>query len=73
MQIDDHIWKLAEKKLISEASESELQELDTLLNKDPDMNKLFNTIFEWWDEDNPNSANNNSERLFNKILHRIKK
>jgi hypothetical protein len=71
MDIEDHIFALVTKKLIDEASEQHLQELDELLRQHPDIHARVRLLDEWW-QDSEKSTEANSRTRFKKILERIK-
>ena len=72
MTIEDHIWELATKKLANEASEKELDELDTLLLQHPHMSRGITQLFHWWHDDDEQNVTDKSELLFNKVKQKIK-
>jgi len=72
MNIEEHIWKLAAKKLAKEASNEESNELDELLSQYPDIRKNIELLFEWWDSSPEQTIEPGSHLLFKKILERIK-
>jgi putative ABC transport system permease protein len=71
MNIENHVWELATRKLANEASEEELRELDFLLAENPNLKNSLNELFDWWDNEPENTATN-SCLLFQKILKSIK-
>lgn len=72
MTIEDHIWNLATKKLANEASEKELDELDTLLLQHPHMSRGITQLFHWWLYDDEQTVTDKSELLFSRIKQKIK-
>ncbi|WP_183564297.1 hypothetical protein [Mucilaginibacter sp. SP1R1] len=73
MNIEDHIWKLATRKLCHEATEDELLELSILLNEHPDIGREVKLLFIWWSYDDEQAAVSRSERMFNRIKEKIKR
>jgi putative ABC transport system permease protein len=71
MNIEDHVWELATKKLANEASEEELRELDFLLAENPHLKASLTELFTWWDNE-PENVEDNSHLRFQKILKSIK-
>lgn len=71
MNVEDHVWELATKKLAGEASEEELRELDFLLIENPELKTSLMLIFNWWQDEQPNT-DANSYLLFEQILKKIK-
>jgi putative ABC transport system permease protein len=71
MNLDDHVWGLASKKLAHEASEKELQELNALLAENPELHSQLKLMSKWWDDDE-DKPKNNSSALFSKIQAKIK-
>lgn len=71
MNLDDHVWNLASKKLANEASEKELQELNALLAENPVLHSQLRLMSKWWDygEEKPKS---DSSALFGRIQAKIK-
>mgnify|MGYP001556602462 CR=1 FL=1 len=68
----EHIWELAAQKLSKEATETELCELDELLQQNPATGELVKLIYDWWDEGYKQSECDN-QLLFEKVLDQIKK
>lgn len=71
MNIEDHVWSLAAKKMANEASEDELQELDMLLMKNPHLKTAVMLMYDWW-EDEPQDNETNNYLLFERIMKKIK-
>jgi putative ABC transport system permease protein len=72
MNMEDHIFNLATKKLSDEASEQELRELDNLLQQYPDISHNIKLLFNWWYYDEEQNNVDRSELLFSKIQEKIK-
>ena len=72
MNMEDHIFNLATKKLSDEASEQELRELDNLLQQYPDISLKIKQLFNWWYYDEEQNNMNRSQLLFSKIQEKIK-
>ena len=72
MNMEDHIFNLATKKLSDEASEQELRELDNLLQRYPDISLNIKLLFNWWYYDEEQNNVDRSELLFSKIQEKIK-
>jgi putative ABC transport system permease protein len=72
MNMENHIWNLATKKLSDEASEQELRELDNLLQQNPDIYLTITQLFNWWHYDEEQNLANRSELLFSKIKAKIR-
>jgi putative ABC transport system permease protein len=72
MNMEDHIFNLATKKLSDEASEQELKELDNLLQQYPDISLKIKQLFNWWYNDEEQNSIDRSELLFSKIQEKIK-
>ncbi|MDR6942202.1 hypothetical protein [Mucilaginibacter pocheonensis] len=72
MNTADYVWNLVAKKLANDASEEELRELNTLMQEDPELNRILELMFNWWDNDEKAKVESNSHSLFNKIQDRIK-
>lgn len=71
MNIENHIWNLVTKKLVNEASEEDLEELNELLQQNPDIHDTIKPMFKWWYEDRRHETEYNNS-LFKKVLERIK-
>ncbi|UOE50478.1 ABC transporter permease [Mucilaginibacter sp. SMC90] len=71
MNLDDHVWNLASKKLAREASDEELRELNALLAKNPELHSQLKLMSKWWDEGEEKPENEGSA-LFDKIQAKIK-
>lgn len=71
MKINDHILELAFKRSTGEATVEELQRLDHLLKKDPEAAAVLKLLFESRVV-NEEVSEEDSRRLFAKILDRIK-
>jgi len=71
MNIEEHVWQLATKKLANEASADELRELDRLLMENPGLKTSLMLIFDWW-QDEKQDTETNSSLLFERILQNIK-
>jgi putative ABC transport system permease protein len=71
MNLDDHIWSLASKKLANEASEKELQELNALLAENPELHSQLRLMSKWWD-DGEEKPKSDGSVLFGKIQAKIK-
>ncbi|WP_184546935.1 hypothetical protein [Mucilaginibacter sp. FT3.2] len=71
MDIEEHVWQLATKKLANEASEDELRELDLLLLENPELKTSLILLFNWWQQEQP-GGETNSHLLFERILKKIK-
>lgn len=72
MNMEDHIFNLATKKLSDEASEQELKELDNLLQRYPDISLKIKQLFNWWYYDEEQNNIDRSELLFSKVQEKIK-
>jgi putative ABC transport system permease protein len=72
MDIEDHILNLVTKKLANEASEKNLDELNELLQQNPEIHDAVKLIFEWWHNDQEQKTEYNSYSLFKKVLEQIK-
>jgi len=72
MNVEDHIWKLAAKKLANEASYQESNELNELLSQHPDLQENIKLMFEWWQDGPEQTIDPSGYLLFKKILERIK-
>ena len=70
MKIEDRIIELAIRKMAGEASVEELQELDSLSDKDVDVQKALQILLEEWtyEEQIPEER---SRQLFEKIKAKI--
>jgi putative ABC transport system permease protein len=66
MNLDDHVWNLASKKLANEASEKELGELEALLAENPELHSQLKLMSKWWDDGEEKPAGNDSLVLFSK-------
>jgi putative ABC transport system permease protein len=71
MNLDDHVWDLASKKLAREASEKELSELNALLAENPELHAQLKLMSKWWDE-GEEKPEIESSALFSKIQAKIK-
>jgi putative ABC transport system permease protein len=71
MNLDDHVWNLASKKLANEASEKELQELNALLAENPELHSQLKLMSKWWG-DGEEKPKSDSSALFGRIQARIK-
>ncbi|MDB5151029.1 MAG: putative transport system permease protein, partial [Mucilaginibacter sp.] len=71
MNLDDHVWNLASKKLANEASEKELRELNALLDENPELHSQLKLMSKWWD-DGEEKPKNDSSVLFGRIQAKIK-
>jgi putative ABC transport system permease protein len=71
MNLDDHVWNLASKKLANEASEKELGELEALLAENPELHSQLKLMSKWWDDGEEKPAGNGLV-LFSKIQAKIK-
>jgi putative ABC transport system permease protein len=71
MNLDDHVWNLASKKLANEASENELRELNALLAGNPELHSQLKLMSKWWD-DGEEKPKNDSSVLFGRIQAKIK-
>jgi hypothetical protein len=72
MEIEDQILELAVKKLAGEANVEELQQLDDLLKKNPDALTILQLMFEEWEIEEEQASEEDSHRLFAKIITSIK-
>lgn len=72
MNIEDHILALVIKKLVNDASEEELRELDELLQQHPDIHGRVKLMTEWWHSDAGQNIEANSYFRFQNIMERIK-
>jgi hypothetical protein len=72
MHIEDRILALAARKLANGASEDELNELDELLQRRPDIQNRINLITEWWHRDTGQNTDAKTYPRFQKILEQIK-
>lgn len=72
MNMEDHIFNLATKKLSDEASEQDLRELDNLLQQYPDISLKIKQLFNWWYYDEEQNNMDRSQLLFSKIQEKIK-
>lgn len=70
MDLKDHIWNLAAKRLAGEASADELKELSDLLRDDPAMANKLSRLEDWW-LSSSEAEGDNSILLFNKIRNKI--
>jgi putative ABC transport system permease protein len=71
MDLDDHVWNLASKKLAREASEKELRELNALLSENPELHSQLKLMSRWWDEGEA-KPQSESSALFSRIQAKIK-
>jgi len=68
---EEKIWDLIAKKLSCEASQEELQDLETLLHGHPDLHYPMQAIIDLWNT-NPNQNKEDASKAFDKHLERIR-
>jgi hypothetical protein len=71
MKLKERILELAVKKLAREATVEELQELDDVLNKDPDAFATIRLLLAKWTT-NEQVPKEDTDRNFAKLMGRIK-
>lgn len=71
MNISDHILKLAVKKIINEASEEELHELDALFEREPEVRDQLKIFLDWWYKCSSEEIKVDDDSLFKKIMEKI--
>jgi putative ABC transport system permease protein len=71
MNTENHIWNLITKKLATEASGEELDELNDLLKQNPDFHRKVKVISEWWHDNHGQKTVTNDYLLFQIVLGRI--
>jgi transmembrane sensor len=67
----DRIWELMGRKLSSEASAEELQELDHLLRTHPDLHFSVQTITDLWQQDDTNPSSEDLQSAYDQHLQRM--
>ncbi len=68
----EYTWNLLAKKLSGEASPEELQELETLLRRNPELHYPMQTLIDLWHSAEP-SRQAAAESVFNRHLDRMEK
>lgn len=68
----EYTWDLLAKKLTGEASSEELQELETLLRRNPELHYPMQTLIDLWNSAEP-SRQAAAEGAFNRHLDRMEK
>ena len=71
MLFTDNIVKLISKKLLGEASKTELLQLSVLLEKHPELKKAEHDLCEWWTLDENQVTYSDNAVLFHRIRKRI--
>jgi transmembrane sensor len=69
-ELKEHIWDLIAKKLAGEAGETELQELEELLRRNPELHYPIQTVADLWDHTSPTDKHM-AEEAFSRHLDRI--
>lgn len=72
MNIENRIWALVAKDLANEASKADLQEMDEMLKRYPDTDKMVKTIADWWRQDSQEEMERRGAALFERIKATIK-
>jgi putative ABC transport system permease protein len=72
MKEQDQIWNLVARKLAGEATEEELQELEDLLIRYPDMTYIAETLTNLWTENNTTDKQE-TEAAFTRHMNRMAK
>jgi transmembrane sensor len=68
----EYTWNLLAKKLNGEASQEEVQELETLLRRNPELHYPMQTLIDLWNSSEP-SRQAAAESAFDRHLDRMKK
>lgn len=71
MNIGGHILKLAVKKIMNEASEEELRELDALFEQEPEVRNQLKIFFDWWYAGQTGEIHTGDDSLFKRTMKKI--